>query len=240
LEVRQNGIWITAVGRVNSGDVLSMSVSNGTIEYRLNNSPVLVSAFAGSPDFYVDTAFKYGTIAINVTVLGDTGGQPPPSGGTDIVGWVNATGGVSASGNNLMFSGAPASWVSSINSVPLSSLGAESSFTVSWTIGSNPAASNWVVGLGVSETGTARTDVDYGWRNLNGTLHARENGLWRADAGAFGVGDTLGLRVNGTTLEYLLNGAVEFTLPISGSEDFYIDTAFKDGAAQLGSFRLVD
>jgi hypothetical protein len=238
LEIRRNGTWLTTAGPLSIGDILSIYVSSGVIEYRWNGTPVFSTAYAGSPDFYVDTAFKSGAIAFNVTAFGEPGGPPPPTGDVEIVDWVNAAGGVSASGNDLTHSGSPAYWVNTINSVRLSSLGAGTSYSVSWTVDSNPAGTNWVVGLGVTESSAARTDVDYGLRNLNGSLQIRRNGTWLASSGTLSIGDTLSLRVNGTTLEYQRNGITLYSIAISGTEDFYIDTAFKNGAMQLGSFTL--
>jgi len=238
LEIRQNGTWMTTVGPLSIGDILSIHVSGGVIEYRWNGTPVFSSTYSGSPDFYVDSAFKSGAVTLNVTVLGEPGDPPPPPGDDEIVDWVNATGGVTATGNNLSFSGSPPNWTSSINSVPLSSLGAVDNYTVSWTVNSNPSGTIWVVGLGINETGLGRTDIDFGLRSSNGTLEVRENGTWRLSAGTLSIGDMLGIRVSGTTLEFQLNGVTIYSSGISGSEDFYIDTAFKNGAVQLGAFTL--
>jgi hypothetical protein len=117
-------------------------------------------------------------------------------------------------------------------------LGAGSSYTVSWTVNSNPFGANWVVGLGVTESGPGRTDIDHGFRNANGTLQVRENGSWRLSAGALSSGDTLSLRVNGTALDFQLNGVTVYSSTISGAEDFYIDTAFKNGQTDLADFTL--
>jgi len=241
LQIRQNGNWLNSVGPLASGDILSIYVNGGAVEYRLNGAVVFSSTYVGSPAFYVDSAFKGGggAIALAVTVLGDSGGPPPPPpGDIAIVDWLNAAGGVSAVGDDLSFSGTPSFWISTINSVPLSSLGAGSSYTVSWTVNSNPVGSNWVVGLGVTESGPGRTDIDHGLRNANGALQVRENGIWRLGAGALSIDDTLSLRVNGTTLDYQLNGVTLYSTTISGSDDFYVDTAFKNGPTSLADFTL--
>jgi hypothetical protein len=120
----------------------------------------------------------------------------------------------------------------------MSSLGAGSAYTVSWVVDSNPNNTIWVVGLGINETDSQRTDIEYGFRNSNGSLQVRQNGNWLANISALSVGDMLGIRVDGTMLEFQLNGVPVYTSVISGTEDFYIDTAFKSGAIELGSFTL--
>ena len=52
------------------------------------------------------------------------------------------------------------------------------------------------------------------------------------------VGDMLAIRVDGTLLEFKLNGSTVYWTAIAGTEDFYIDSAFKSGAIDLDSFTL--
>jgi hypothetical protein len=122
----------------------------------------------------------------------------------------------------------------------LSTLGAGSDYTVSWTIDSLPDSTVWIVGLGIAETLGVDDwiDVDYGLRSSGGSLNVRESGAWVTGDGTLAVGDTLGIRVAGTVLEYQLNGVTFHTTTITGTEDFYIDTAFKSGAVTLGSFKF--
>ena len=236
LAIYENGSWRTSAGTLSDGDEVSINVSSGSIEYRLNGAPVFTSTYTGSPGFYVDTAFKSGAIALDVVVEGDAGPVEPPD-NLPITSWVGAAGGVSAVGDTLSHTGS-SGWTNTINSVPMSSLGAASSYTVSWQIDTDPNATVWVVGLGVNETNSQRTDIEYGLRSSNGNLQVRQSGNWMASIGALSVGDVLAIRVDGTMLEYRLNGVGIYTTTISGSENFYIDTAFKNGAIILGSFTL--
>ena len=239
LQIRQNGNWLNSVGPLNAGDILSIYVGGAALEYRLNGTAVFSSSVIGSPSFYVDSAFKGGgAMSLAVTVLGDAGSPPPPADTTAIVDWTNSAGGVTAVGNSLSFNGAPPFWVNSINSIALSSLSPGASYTVSWTVASDPTTANWVVGLGVSELNSGRTDIDFGLRNANGALQVRENGSWRLSAGSLSIGASLALRVSGTLLEYRLNGVTIYATAISGTEDFYIDTAFKNGSVDLSDFTL--
>jgi hypothetical protein len=239
LSIYENGGWQNSGPTLADGDEISIFVSGGSIEYRHNGSPVFTSSYTGMPDWYVDTGFKQGAIALDVVVEGDAGPVDPPD-NLPITGWVNQSGGVTASGNDLSFSGTPANWTNSINSVAMASLGAGSDYTVSWTVDSNPADTIWVVGLGLNETNTQRTDIDYGFRSSNGSLEIRENGIYMAQTGTLSVGDELAIHVGGTMLEYMLNGVAVYTTAISGTENFYIDSAFKSGAIDLGSFTLTE
>jgi hypothetical protein len=237
--VNENGMWRTNGPALAAGDIVSLRVNAGTIEYRHNGAPVYSSTYAGSPAFYIDTSFKTGPAIVDVTVVGEGGGGPvDPPDSQPIAGWVNQAGGVTATSNNLSHTGLPNSWTSTINSVSMSSMGATDSYTVSWTIASNPSGATWVVGLGINETGPERTDIEFGLRSSAGALEARQGGIWLANAGTLSTGDTLSLRVTGTLLEYQRNGVTFASTTISGTEDFYIDTSFKNGAIQLGNFTL--
>ena len=65
-----------------------------------------------------------------------------------------------------------------------------------------------------------------------------ENGTWRAAVGALAIGDKLAIALDGTTLEYRRNDVGVYSTTIGASSDFYIDSSFKNGAADLGSFTL--
>ena len=239
LSITESGNWRTNSANLASGDVISIYVSNGTIEYRLNGTTVYASAYTGMPGFYVDTAFRSGAIALSVTVEGDRVDVDPP-GETPIDGWVAVGGGVSANGSALHFSGIPADWNQNTAISPrMSTFGATDDYTVSWTIEASPAATTWVAGLGAAETpGEIWRDVDFGMRSSQGTLNIRVNGNWIVNAGPLATGDILSMVVSGTTIEYRRNDVPITTSAISGTEDFYIDTAFKNGAITLGRFTL--
>lgn len=236
LDIRESGSWLAFGPALAQGDVISIYVSNGTIEYRHNDITIFSSTYTGTPDFYVDTSFKQGAIAFSVEIAGV---PVVPPGNDDITDWVGQTGGVTVSGNTITYSGTPIGWQNTVNSVLLSSLGAGSDFTVGWTVQTSPVDTIWVVGLGLTETNVeAWRDVDFGIRSSGGSLNIRENGTWVKGGGALAVGDRLEIRVTGTTLEYLHNSVVVATSTITGTEDFYIDTAFKTGAIVLSSFTL--
>jgi hypothetical protein len=233
LRIRENGTWITNGPAVVIGDVLSLHVGPGTIEYRVNGMLIHTSTYTGSPAFYVDSSFNSGTAGFAVTLAGASAVDNVP-----ITGWTGATGGVSTAGSDIAYSGTPTGWSNSVNSPYLSNLGAADAFEVSFTVNSPTAGAIWIVGLGSTESGPDWRDVDYGLRNDSGTLKIYENGTWRTAAGLLSSGDNLAIAVNGTALEYRLNGVTVFATTIGSPGDFYIDSAFKNGAAQLGSFTL--
>ncbi len=239
LSIYESGNWRANSASMAQGDVISIYVSNGTIEYRLNGTTVYARAYTGTPGFYIDTAFRSGAIALSVTVEGDSVDVDPPS-ETEITGWVAVGGGVTVTGSALHFSGIPADWnQNTANSPRMSALGASGDYKVSWTIETSPASTTWVVGLGAEETpGEIWRDVDFGMRSSQGTLNIRVNGNWIVNAGPLATGDVLSMVVSGTTIEYRRNDVPITTSAISGTEDFYIDTAFKNGAITLGSFTM--
>ena len=239
LDIREGGTWLTSGPVLAQGDVISIFVNNGSIEYRHNEVTIFTSSYPGMPEFYIDTAFKSGPMTISVSIAGVPDSIDPPV-ETPIDSWLGETGGVSVVGDTVAYSGDPTGWNNTVNSVSLSTLGAGSDYTVSWTIVTPPDDTVWIVGLGVDETPGVDdwVDVDYGLRSSAGFLNVRESGAWVTGDGQLAVGDTLGIRVAGTVLEYQLNGVTFHTTNISGTEDFYIDTAFKSGAVTLGSFKL--
>ncbi|MCH5373866.1 MAG: hypothetical protein JJ992_07815, partial [Planctomycetes bacterium] len=111
---------------------------------------------------------------------------------------------------------------------------------VRWTVASDPTATTWVVGLGVTESSRNWRDVDYALRSSAGELKIYENGVWRLSSAALAVGDELEIYVKDLQIEYRLNGDTIYTTSIQGNEDFYIDTSFKQGAIDLESFTLVN
>ena len=50
--------------------MLSIFVVDGAIEYRHNGVTVFNSTYSGSPEFYVDTAFKEGVIEFDAVLAG--------------------------------------------------------------------------------------------------------------------------------------------------------------------------
>ncbi|HEX5788080.1 MAG TPA: PQQ-dependent sugar dehydrogenase [Woeseiaceae bacterium] len=235
--VYESGTWRTTGPELSAGDVLSVLVSSGSVDYRLNGDTLYTSNYTGTPDFYVDTSFKQGAVAMRVTAV-----PTFPSGGDmPISAWVDAAGGVSDAWNSVAYSGAPTGWASNtINSGPLSLFGATDDYAVAWTIGNNPAGKTWIVGLGVTESEADWRDVDYGLRSSDGVLTVYENGTWQATAATLANGDELAIAVSGTLLEYRLNGVPFHSRNVPAGREYYIDTSFKEGAISLENFVLQD
>jgi len=236
LTIYERGTWRTSGPQLSQGDVVSIYVNSGVIEYRHNGNAVYVSTYSGSRDFTVSATFKRGAATIEMSL--PPGGELPPARSTPITAWLPAIGGVTTSIDAISYSGSPTGWVNSVNSMPLSTLGVGNDYEVSWTVDSDPGNGIWVIGLGVAETRSNWRDVDFAFRNSNGFLTVHESGVFVQDVGALKVGDVLSLHVVDSQLNYDLNGVTVYSRTILGSEDFYIDTAFKNGQARLASFTL--
>ena len=239
LTVYEGGLWRTAASNLAEGDVISINVSGGTIEYRHNGAVFYTSTYSGAPDFYVDTAFKSGAVSISASVVGEADPPDPPA-EVPIDSWLGAIGGLSTSGNDVACFGSPTGWNNSINSAGLASFGATGDFVVSWTITSDPAGAIWIFGLGVEESSADWRDVDFGLRNSNGQLSVYESGIWAAGGTSLAIGDLLSIHVTGTTLEYRHNGETFYSRPVSGTASYYLDSSFKNGATNLGNFTLTN
>jgi uncharacterized repeat protein (TIGR03806 family) len=237
LKVYESGTWRTNGPALKFGDVLSLYVEAGTIEYRVNGDTIYTSTYGGSPNFYVDTSFNDGAIALLATVVATF---PDPS-AQAIWNWTDSTGGVSDTGNSLSYSGTPETWSdNSINSAPLSLFGATDDYKVEFTVGRSPSATDWIVGLGVQEADDGWRDVDFGLRSLGGVLAIYEKGAWILSGDSLVAGDRLGIAVHGTMLEYRVNGQTVHSRTVTAGQDYYIDTSFKTGAMNLENFVLSD
>jgi hypothetical protein len=160
---------------------------------------------------------------------------------TPIDDWVSSTGGVTVAGNDLRYSGTPTGWQNNTAvSAPLSTFGASESYSVRAVIDSDPSSTVWVLGLGVDEQEANWRDVDYALRTSNGLLQAYESGTWGATGSDLSIGDVVAIHVDGTRLDYRLNGTTFHTSAIPGSGEFYVDSSFKQGAIDIASIELVD
>ncbi len=158
-------------------------------------------------------------------------------GGTPLVNWNGASGGVSTSGNQITYSGSPTGWNNNtVVSPAFSTLGYTSNYEVSFTIDSNPAATTWIVGLGVAETGATWRDIDYGLRSSAGTLTVYESGNWRTTVAALSTGDQISIAVGSGVIEYKHNGVTFWSTAVAGAPNFYVDTSFNSGAITLSAF----
>ena len=239
LSIRENGAWRTAGPSLADGDTLTLSLTTGVVEYLVNDAVVFTSSYVGAPVFYVDGLFNAGIVSFAVTLVGTPDTIIPPN-ETPISSWVGATGGVVSVADSIQYSGSPTGWSNNtINSAPLSSLGAGAEFEVSFVIASDPAGTTWVVGFGDTETSSDWRDIDFGLRSSNGALTVYESGAWRTSGAALNVGDVLSIAVNGSDLEYRLNGIGFFQTTITSSANFYIDSSFKSAAVTLESFTLI-
>ena len=239
LLIYEGSSFIANAGAVAAGDVLSLRVIGGNVEYVVNGIVVASRSFAGTPAFYVDAAFKEGNAAVLVTVTGEPDPVDPPPPVVPLTSWLAPSGGVSQVGDGVSFSGSPTAWsANSINSVPLDGLGYSDDFELSWQIGSDPAGTTWIMGLGASESSNDWRDVDHGLRSSGGVLTVYENGSWRGNFGALAPGDVLAIRVTGTLVQYSRNGSVILETLGTAAPSYYVDSSFRSGAIDLSAIGI--
>jgi len=77
LTIYENGTWRTDAAMLAQGDVLSIFIVDGSIEYRHNGVTVFTSTYSGTPEFYVDTSFKEGAIEFDAVLAGILDRVPP-------------------------------------------------------------------------------------------------------------------------------------------------------------------
>ncbi len=210
--------------------------SNGTMNVSVRWPSGTVNNYTNVPVDRLYEAVEGGAALVPITI----GTPPDPPDEVPVTQWINATGGVSTSGNSLAYSGAGGGWnAHTVNSAPLSMFGATDEYKVEFTVGSSPAGTTWELGFGITETEAGWRDVDFGLRSVAGALSIVEGGNWVVNLGNLAIGDRLGIAINGTLLEYRRNGVTVRSRTIT-PQDFYIDSSFKAGAILLENFLLSD
>jgi hypothetical protein len=232
LSVRENGNWRTGGAPLQLGDVLSLLVVGGekVVEYAHNGVPIYATAYSGSPSFYVDTAFKEGAISLSTSVHGVPADIPDGSPLTD---WTGESGGVSATDNVIVYTGTPTGWQNTIRSSTLRSMGFVDDYEVRFTLDSDPAGTNWSIGLGTVEDSDHQADIEFGLQSNGGVLAVRENGTWRKGGAILSTGDVLSMLVSNGSIEYRQNGVPIYSTTYVGAPEFYVDSAFRDGAIRI-------
>ena len=148
--------------------------------------------------------------------------------------WINQIGGITAVGSTLHFSAsAPSSWNSTLTSLDFSELGISDVYSLSFTLDQGDM-SNVLFGLNKAgeEAGesTSWSNIDYAiYLRSDGSLRIYENGSNKLRS-TYAAGDAITIEINGTSLEYKLNGVSLRTTTIPNGQDFAIDTAFPGGA----------
>ena len=218
------GVW--SLGELASGSSASLTLEGTIASCQPDQTITNTTAAAVASEIDPTTAGDLLTQQVIVTGSAET----------PINNWLLSRGGVSASGNQIRYSGSPTGWINNgINSVSMATLGYTDDYEVRFTIDSNPAQSVWVIGLGVTETDFDWRDVDHALRGSNGTFQVYESGSWRKTGPTLQLGDVVSIYKNGTTLEYRLNGDAIHTRSVPAAQDFYIDSSFKSGAITLSA-----
>ncbi len=159
---------------------------------------------------------------------------PASAGGsTPLEDWVSTTGGVTVDGPVLGFPGSPTGWVNSAISERLPAMGFFAPWQVEFEIQADPGNTVWTVGLGEIESGTEPADLEYGLFNRNGRLQLQRNGERFALGPILSEGDVIAIGYNGNDIDFWWQGFPIATLPAKPGLDLYVDTAFRNGVAQL-------
>lgn len=241
LSIYESGNYIKPAGTLTfEGDQMAIQVLGSRLNYVVNNTIIHSREIADSDDLYIDTSFKEGEARlINFRLRYFDMPAPPES--TPLSSWANAAGGVTFSNNSLTYSGAPTGWSNSVNSARLADLGAGSTYEVTWTVGSDPSSSLWVVGMGTSESGNRWRELDVALRNIRGKLYVYVDGEYRTTLGDLRIGDELMLRVNESCFDIGYNSARTRAVcrnTTEAVENLYINALFKFGAAELSQFEI--
>ena len=91
-------------------------------------------------------------------------------------------------------------------------------------------------GLGVGNTNTSYTDIDYAlYLNTGSSLAVYENGTSRGTFGTYVTGDMLQVAVEGGVVRYKKNGTVLYTSAVAVTYPLRVDTALYSAGATLTS-----
>ncbi|QOD60865.1 T9SS type A sorting domain-containing protein [Polaribacter haliotis] len=142
--------------------------------------------------------------------------------------------GFSYSSNNITFTNGTAGNVNSTHSQNFSSIDPNTNFEMSFTLsGTFASDTDRFVRMGINEAGTNTTnsfeDIDYAFliRESAGPLLIYENGTLKGSFSNGADGNVLSIRKIGTTVTYLVNGAVIYTSIVSANgADYYVDNSF--------------
>jgi hypothetical protein len=136
---------------------------------------------------------------------------------------------LTSTGNTLQFNQGNTSGVfgRQANSAPLSTLNLLTDYQVSWSISSTIAGDRaTAIGLGLAESSNQVSDIDYGFWVEPGIWGLIESGSFIDVYGGASDLTVFAVQVNTSSIDYLVDGIVVRTVTLSGSPDFYIDSAF--------------
>jgi hypothetical protein len=92
-----------------------------------------------------------------------------------------------------------------------------------------------MIGLGVGNTNTSYTDINYALCLNRKALGVYENGASRGTFGTYATGDTLQVAVEGGVVVYKKNGTVLYTSGVAVTYPLLVDTALSTVGATLTS-----
>ncbi len=236
--VEENGSWhqqeklLPGDGSYNEEFGGSVALSNGTVligDHRNND----LGLAAGSAYFFnISTTSDSDSDGLADSAEAGSGSSSP----VNITGWTLDPD-LTATSNTLEFnaSNQPDIYGRQANSALLSSLGITSGFEVSWNLSSTSADYASIIGLGVTESSDQFTDVDRGFWIEPGTYGIIEDGSFGNVWGSHSESTVFAIEVDGTQLDYKVDGVTVHTVALSASADFYIDSSFYGGATTVSN-----
>ncbi|MFT6387093.1 MAG: subtilisin family serine protease [Cellvibrionaceae bacterium] len=142
-------------------------------------------------------------------------------------------------GNNIVFNQANTGPIygRSARSARLSTMGFSGGVEVSWNLTAADTSEEYVgiIGLGLNETSDGQEDIDFGFWIEPGFYALMENGNFVEIYGPALDSTAFAIELDGSTLNYKVDGEVVATRAVTGSPDLYVDSTFYGDSVTLAN-----
>ena len=226
--VFENGVSRGIVGTYVAGDVLGVSVEDGTVSYWKNGVLVYTSGVTATYPLVLDVSLYQGEIT-GARLFGNL--SSPPVIEEDVV-WTNLVNVTDSGGVLERPSGA--GW--DAGAVSTQEILGEG--YVEYTVSS---LSDYVMfGLGSGDTDQGYGDIEYAIYTYAGTgrLLVFEGGAYRVTGATYAVGDVLRVAVEGGVVKYRQNGALFYSSANAPSFPLNLDTSLYSTGAAISGARI--
>ena len=148
----------------------------------------------------------------------------------NIVNWESSDAtNVTAIGNSLRFAAAGGTSPEAFRSQKVSKLGYSDNYALNFSVDS---ASDMKVMLGLHETKSDATDMDFAICLNNGLVTVYESGQSVMEVGSYSAGDDFSIEIRDETLQYLHNDKAFRTIAIDSGKDYYVDSLFYSSGSE--------
>ena len=131
---------------------------------------------------------------------------------------------VESSFNSIVFRSGTSEWSNTINSVPFSELGFNTTYKVTFNVKGSKDA---IVGFGIEENSVSFEDVDYGFLFANNTFKVFANGEVKTSKFFFKKKDTFKIIYENGKLNFFQNKTLIKSFNAGQNIDFYLDSSFR-------------